>query len=73
MINALARKEGDLIVAQWYPQGREKEGGKVIKVKIYSEWRNRTEQPVQNLRVNSETTQLETKYNYDFKVNDKAL
>lgn len=70
MINALTRKDNDLIVAKWFPQNQVKGNGKIIKVKIYTEWRKQTEQPIQNLRVNSETTQLETKYNYDFEVND---
>ena len=72
MINALARKKSDLIVARWVPKGAdEKEGGKLIKVKIPSEWRRGIEQPIPNLRVESENTVLETKYNYDFKTDDR--
>lgn len=73
MINALAKKNDDLIVARWYPQNDENRGGKIIKVKIYTEWRKSMEQPVKNLMTPSDTLQLETKYNYDFKLYDKIL
>lgn len=71
MINALIPKEGDLIVAKWFPKDKTLEQGKIMKLKFYTDWRTDREQPVQNLMSERNQTQVETRYNYDFKKDDK--
>lgn len=71
MINALMQKADDVVVAKWYPSDETMEQGKIIKFKFYTEWRSDREQPVQNLMCVRNETQIQTRYNYDFKKNDK--
>lgn len=73
MINALMPKSDDLVVAKWYPKDQTLEQGKIIKFKFHSEWSTNREQPVQNLMSERDQTQIETRYNYDFKKDDKLF
>ena len=75
MINALAVKDKDLIVARWFKKDEDPTnyGGTIIKVMFTTEVVQSTSQPVQNLRVKKSSTIVETHYNYDFEVYDKLV
>lgn len=75
MINALAVKDKDLIVAKWYvqPQEPNKDIGTIIRVKIVRDIAQTVKQPIQNLRVVRDETTVETRYNYNFRVSDKIV
>lgn len=75
MLNALQRKNKQLVTAVWFKRDEIDEcgcvlscgnGGKVINVEFISASEENTTQPIQNLITGETTARVKTRFNYDY-------